>query len=380
MNRIELKAINDKIMDKIESVLDHFGLEYVDYPKRLSLCCPIHGSDNEESLSIFKDGHTARGNWNCWTGGCQDEVITQLDHEGNIVQKPRGNDLFSFIRSMLEIQKKETVNLTEAIRWCAKFVKHDSDVEKYYNKELVSQNEFIRSNKIIKKTEFVEEHRFEREFVRQGITVPAQYYIGRGYSPEILDKYDVGFCGIRGKPMYNRVVVPIYDNNYKFAVAFTGRTINPKCSVCNKHHSLSEMCPDKKGVQFAKWRHSNFNKVRYLYNYWFAREHILKSSTAILVEGPGDVWKLEEAGIHIGVAIFGDSLSTEQLSLLNKAGAMTLIILTDNDKAGIKARKNIVSKCERGYNCICPEITNKDIGETSIEDIQSMLNPILGRI
>ncbi|NDC71851.1 MAG: hypothetical protein EBZ62_00150, partial [Sphingobacteriia bacterium] len=41
----------------------------------------------------------------------------------------------------------------------------------------------------------------------------------------------------------------------------------------------------------------------------------LKSHTAIIVESPGNVWRLEENGIHNSVALFGSSLSDRQTDL-----------------------------------------------------------------
>ena len=63
----------------------------------------------------------------------------------------------------------------------------------------------------------------------------------------------------------------------------------------------------------SKWRHNkDFKTQEHLYNMWFAKEFIQSTRTAIIVESPGNVWRLEEAGIHNSVAIFGTNLSIKQ--------------------------------------------------------------------
>jgi hypothetical protein len=44
-----------------------------------------------------------------------------------------------------------------------------------------------------------------------------------------LEDYDVGYCDNPAKPMYERAVVPIYDNEHKYIVGCTGRSIFEKC-------------------------------------------------------------------------------------------------------------------------------------------------------
>ena len=49
----------------------------------------------------------------------------------------------------------------------------------------------------------------------------------------------------------------------------------------------------------------------------FAKEFIKESGIVILVESPGNVWRLEEAGVHNSVAIFGSSLADRQKMILD---------------------------------------------------------------
>ena len=106
----------------------------------------------------------------------------------------------------------------------------------------------------------------------------------------------------------------------------------------------------------------------------------MKTSSAIIVESPGNVWRLEEAGIHNSVGIFGSSLSDRQKIILDGSGAMNIIILADNDDAGKKAAQQIKKKCEKTYNIYIAQITKTDIGEMSVEEIKSEIKPFLEKI
>jgi DNA primase len=106
----------------------------------------------------------------------------------------------------------------------------------------------------------------------------------------------------------------------------------------------------------------------------------MKTYTAIIVESPGNVWKLEENGIHNSVGIFGSSMSDRQKILLDSSGAMNLVILTDNDEAGQKAAEQIKSKCQNTYRIFIPQISKPDIGEMTSAEINNEIKPLLERI
>jgi DNA primase len=197
-----------------------------------------------------------------------------------------------------------------------------------------------------------------RNEVRGRLEIPCKYYMDRGYSSEVLDKYDVGLCSTKGKRMYKRAVVPVYNNEYTHAVGFTGR-------ATFEDHKY-------------KWVHNTgFLANDHLYNYWFAKEHIVESGCVVLVEGPGDVWRLEENGIHISVAMFGTDLSDQQMSLLYGSGANSVVVLTDNDEAGRKSALKINDKCKRLFRMFFPKLSTSDVGELGSDEITSDIKPIL---
>lgn len=152
--------------------------------------------------------------------------------------------------------------------------------------------------------------------------------------------------------------------------------------MCKSHHNPKDSCPSPENAwKYPKWKHNaDFKSQNTLYNFWFAKEHILNSSTAIIVESPGNVWRLEENGIHNSVAMFGSSLSDRQKILLDSSGAMNLVILTDNDEAGHKAAQQIKQKCQNTYRVFIPPISESDVGEMNSEQINEQIKKYLERI
>lgn len=369
----KLKIVCDELCDNIEDLLDSFELEYKTNQKLINMCCPIHDGDNFSAINIYPDGERYRGNWVCRTHNCEDTFKKSI---------------IGFIRGIISSRKygwekpgDNTASFQEALDYAMSFLKKDmsnikiskADREKkifanivnYINKPVVEETPQITRNHIVK-----------------SINIPAQYYIDRNYTSDVLSKYDVGLCSNPEKPMYNRVVVPIYDHSYKFMVGCTGRSIFEKCQECKCYHDPQHRCPDEeKRWTFPKWKHNtDFKSQNHLYNFWFAKDHILKSGVAIIVESPGNVWRLEENGIHNSVGIFGSSLSDRQKILLDSSGAMNLIVLTDNDEAGRKAAEQIKIKCQNTYRVFVPTISASDVGEMNSDQINKEIKEYIEKI
>lgn len=385
MSQTNYEEIIELITDRIEDVLDHFGIQYVKYDDRVSFSCPIHGSDNPESLSIFITGHSTTGNWKCWTNECEQEILNDTDNNGQVIERERGRTIFGFLRGILSVEKDRHVEYSEAIQWAKDFVgyKGTSLEETAEDLEIHIKKRFVKDTNILLKKRKVLEGDITRQEIRGKLRIPAQYFVGRGFLSETLDKYDVGFCETKKTQMFNRVVVPVYDDDYEKMVGCVGRTIQPKCHECGKFHYPDRACPSNnlERLWASKWVNSKgFNAESTLYNIWFAKQHIAECGIAILVEGQADVWRLEEADIHIGLGLFGDSLTDEQKMILDSSGALTLLILTDADDAGLKARKRILEKCKRSYNCMFIDLPKKDIGDMTVEQVKFFLGPILEKV
>lgn len=376
---INLNDLSNQVVENLEPILSSFGIEYVNRNDRLAFPCPIHGSDNTESLSVYLSGHTTKGYWRCFTGACEEELVEDTLKNGDKIKRPLGSNIFGLIRGILSAQLDRHVEYSEAIAWCKKFLNITDDSKAPQPKVDLELKQFVTSTRILNKDRKQNDFSVTKEMIRGSLEIPSQYYIARGYGKEILDKYDIGYCSNKYKPMYDRAVVPIYDDDYRFMVGCAGRSIYEKCDLCELYHHLNHSCPTSEDAwKYKKWRFSSgFYAGSYLYNYWFARESIQETGIAILVEGPGDVWRIEEAGIKNSVAIFGISLSAEQQLILDSSGAMNIVVLMDNDERGKPAREKIAEKLSRAYNCTFIDLPKKDIGDTPIEDVKRLLNPVL---
>lgn len=364
-NQQELKNICDMLCDNITEVLSSLDLcDYRDNEKMVTMPCPIHSGDNESALNLYYEGDTYRGNWKCRTHQCEKHF------KGSII---------GFIRGVISSRKyrwsqdgDKMCSFAEAMEF-AKGLVSDQQSSNVFSKIKQDKNNFSRIvNKITNNTE--QATQIPRELVINNIDIPSQYYLDRGFSKEVLLKYDVGLCKNPKKPMYNRVVVPIYDDSGQYLVGCTGRSIFNQCDICRAYHDPSKSCPEsEKAWIYSKWKHSQgFKSQNHLYNFWNAKQHIQKTNYAIIVESPGNVWKLEENNIHNSVALFGCNLSDRQKLILDSSGAMTLIVIMDNDKAGHQASQEIKHKCENTYRLLFPKIDAADIAELNSQQITEL--------
>lgn len=374
-DQAKLKVVCDNLCDNVCDLLDVFQIEYRNNSKMISMSCPIHGGDNKSAINLYPEGDRYRGNWKCRTHNCEQIFKSSI---------------IGFIRGVLSHNKygwskdgDKSCSFDEALTFALNFLKKDLDSIKISksskDKQFFSSAVSYLTNKPISQNDGPKPL---REQVRRSLSIPANYYANRDYSAEILDKYDIGLCSKPNKEMYNRVVVPIYDNDYSHMIGCSGRSIFEKCNSCSSYHDDIQQCPTEHNRWlFSKWKHSsNFKSQNCLYNFWFAKSFIQKSATAIIVESPGNVWRLEENGIHNSVAMFGSSLSDRQKIVLDSSGAMTLIILTDQDEAGRKAAEQISSKCKNTYRIFTPKISKPDVGEMTSVEIKEQIHDYIESI
>lgn len=371
-DQARIVTLTNIICDRIEELFLELGIRMNKYGKLYSGTCPIHGGDNINGLILYPDGHSLRGYWRCQTHHCEQTF------------KPT---IVGFARGVLSHEEQgwskhgdKTFDFKGTIDWLCKFIgqsiaalKGDTDdIEKRRFAKLVSTFGTQSASPGISPA-----------LLRAKLSIPAQYYIDKGFSPTILQQYDIGLCTDAAKPLYNRIVVPIYDALGKWIVGTIGRSIYKQCPKCKTYHGEAA-CPQNELDKFhcSKWTNGKTKTGLYLFNWWKAQAFIEKSKTVILVEGPMDVLRLEEAGIHNSLALFGTSLSDNQQILLEKSGAMNAVLLLDNDKAGEEGIATISKKLERSYRIYSPNVFGsvKDPGDMSVAEIRERIVPILDKV
>tara|TARA_R110000824_G_scaffold63313_2_gene166645 strand:+ start:1985 stop:3127 length:1143 start_codon:yes stop_codon:yes gene_type:complete len=365
-----IEEVKDMACANIEELLTELAVDFRENGKMLVGPCPVHCGDNLSAWNLYPDGEEVRGYWVCRTHHCEKK-------RGPNNKLLYGSTIVGFVRGVLSQQKGYVATYKESVDFLVNFLGYKSLSEiKKPNTETIERRKYASSMKKLSLSPKQETSGWSRDRLRNMLEVPAKYYINRGYSSEILDKYDVGLYNKR-----NRVVVPVYDDKYKYVAGFLGRSIHPQCGKCKKWHESNSPCPET-GYEIKeseKWLNGSFQSTNYLYNYWFATEHIQKKGVAILVEGAGDVWRLEQNGVHIGLGLFGTELTDPQRILLDRSGALSIIALLDPDKAGREGAKKLKSQLGRQYRMYFPN-TREDVGDLNADEITEDIKPIIDKV
>jgi 5S rRNA maturation endonuclease (ribonuclease M5) len=357
--------IIEQACDKIEEMLVSLGIfDFTRHRKMIATACPIHNGDNISAFNLYPDGDEVRGHWVCRTKGCE---------------KKYGRDLIGFIKGVLSNKEDKECSWKEARDWLLNFLGYESikDIDVKSINSSMSRNSITVNMRRIEPKDRNYQKMFARGEIRRKLVFPCRYYIDRNYSEEILDKYDVGYSH-----KLRRAVVPFYEDSHKYCIGWTMRSIYEKHEPCGMYHDTLDKCPSTKveKLNCAKWLTDNLcNNHDCLYNYWYAQDYIRESKTVILVEGPGDVWRLEENGIHNSLAILGTTLQDTHISTIGSCGVLSVILLLDNDKAGKAAKKTIKKQLERLYNVFIPSYSSEDVGDNkSIEEIRKEIERKVG--
>ncbi len=143
-----------------------------------------------------------------------------------------------------------------------------------------------------------------------------------GFSGMEMVDADVAILGDDGKlkdRFYNRIMFPIYDLKGD-CIAFGGRIV---------------------GKGEPKYLNSKetpiFKKNKELFGLNKARDAIVASGVAIVMEGYTDVIAAHEAGVKNAVATLGTALGINHIRLLSRFAKHRIVYLFDGDEAGQKA-------------------------------------------
>ncbi len=363
----QLSVLSTILVENIEDILADFDVDAKRRGNKMVGRCPVHDGDNKAAWNLYLND--VGGTWVCRTHGCE-----------KIFQK----SIIGLIRGLLSRKKynwsgsgDKFAGFEETINWIQARTKTKlSDIK-------INEMDIIKS-RLVRQTPtsiaLLDGAVITRDMVRQHLYIPSKTFIDRGFNPPLLDSYDIGDClsSDTNKEMYGRAVVPIYDVNYTKLVGCTGRAIHPQCKKCLSYHKEGTCVDANYAWGYTKWRHSKSLKAEQnLFNLWFAKKHIQSRGTAILVESPGNVLRLEQAGIHNSICSFGAHLTDSQQMLLTICGTMNLIVISDRDEAGNKCFDQIKQDYSRLYNIrrIIPSTNDvADMTDEQVKDeIQSKL-------
>jgi 5S rRNA maturation endonuclease (ribonuclease M5) len=359
-----LNTLTHKAIEQIDAIYRYFNIEYLEFPQMMRSKCHIHGGDNKTAFNLYHKGDVIH--YKCRTHHCEEYF---------------GKSFVSMIRGLLShnlYHWEQPGNKTATFLETIKFLEQILGLSTSDLKDQIETNDKDSFSNLM--LQFDQETEcatsgLSRIDIRKTLSIPSQYFLKRGFSASILDTYDVGDCNDTNHDMKYRATVPIYDENYYY-VGCTGRSFYEKCDSCGYYHHPKSQC-----LNITKWKHSlGLKRNICLYNLNRAKRHIVKTHTVVLVESPGNVWRLEEAGIHNSVAIFGTAIQENQRFLLDMSGVMAVIVLMDNDEAGRKATERIRKKFNKLYGLYFPIIKKPDIANMSVQEIQDSLKPFIDNI
>ncbi len=200
---------------------------------------------------------------------------------------------------------------------------------------------------------------------QEGKAVGLSYFKERGFSKEMIDKFQLGYSLEKRDAFTNEALkngyklkyltdtgLSIDKNNYRFD-RFAGRVMFPIHGLSGSTLGFGGriLKTDKKTAKYLNSPESEiYHKSNILYGIYFAKKNIVKYAKCYMVEGYTDVISLHQAGIENVVASSGTSLTENQISLV-KRFTENLTILYDGDDAGIKASfRGIDMILEQGMN------------------------------
>lgn len=248
------------------------------------------------------------------------------------------------------LMEKEHFSYPEALRWLAD--KYGIQIPD--QRELTPEEQSFISEKeslyII--NEFAKEH-FKKNITdsEEGKSIGYSYFIERGFRPDIIEKFQLGYCLNSGNDFTETALKKGYKLEYLEKVGlvkskegrsfdfFRGRVLFPIHSVSGRVLGFGgrTLFTDKKIAKYYNSPESSiYNKSEILYGLFFSKSDIIKNDNCFLCEGYSDVISLYQAGILNVVSSSGTSLTKEQIRLI-KRYTNNITILYDGDDAGIKA-------------------------------------------
>lgn len=283
------------------------------------LCPNPNHKDNSPSWSINIDPDDSRfGNHNCFSCG----------YTGNFITLTRDRLSYTTNKEVTNAQALEfIINL---------FTLNSIDEDSLYDLILEEREQMFlgEEENVIKKSVIMLPAEFQQ--VKPKDKVYYNYLTGdirsggRGIKPELLNKYNIGFCS---KGLYtNRVIIPFVQKGE--LISFVARSIFPTISTKKKNGDEFKICPEcgklnqMRAVECLKCDHDIGSyvpkKARSRYPkgskmeimLWALDEIDYSIDYVILVEGAMDKLRLESLGYKNVMCLFGDKISDTQVKLL----------------------------------------------------------------
>jgi DNA primase len=270
----------------------------------------------------------------------------------------KGGNAVSFL------MEHEHYSYPEALKWLAKKYNIEIEETEQSSEEKAQMNEresmFLVSN-------FAKDYFHDLMLTsNKGKAIGLSYFKERGFTDEIIKKFDLGYCFDEWDNFTNAALAKGYELKY---LASTGLTIVKeggkqfdrfKGRVLFPIHSMSGrilgfggriLTADKKAAKYLNSPESDiYHKSKILYGIYQAKKEIARQDNCYLVEGYTDVISFYQSGVENVVASSGTALTSDQIRLVNRL-TKNITVLFDGDAAGIRASiRGIDLILEQGMN------------------------------
>jgi DNA primase len=171
------------------------------------------------------------------------------------------------------------------------------------------------------------------DFDLKGLDGKHPYLLGRGFTPETIGRFGLGYCG-RGF-LKCRVAIPLHDADGKL-IGYAGRVVDDS--------TITEDNPRYRfpGERKRDGKIFEFRKTLFLYNGFRIKATV---DNLIVVEGFASVWWLDQNGLSNVVGTMGADCSEKQAELiiaLVKPGGLVWI-MSDGDRAGERHAQTLLT-------------------------------------
>jgi len=333
--------------DAIATVLGMMGSQNVRTSGRAVVgTCPIHGGDNARGFYIWFDRNVPI--WKC---------MTQCNCTGPLFTLP---------------MKKWSCDLNSSLGWLSSIVglPYNGQTVVFSREQL--EEDAVRTFRLrlgLDKTD--RPNVFPEQMVQQSMRMQSDFYLRRGYSPQVLAQFEVGFVPARmwtwqdpNDPQKtagwfdDRVSVPfrMIDGTL---VGFHGRRID--------------------GMKSQKWQTLTGTSRSFVLGGLHQRvtqEMVKSSKTLIIVEGMPDVWRGWMHGVYNIVTPSGTAIAPNQIDIISRLDINRIVMYYDADEGGMREVEVMAAKlCDLGDVFITkPAQEGKDPGD--LVDPLDFIQPI----
>lgn len=280
-NWIDFKALRAAL--DFERVLEHYGVMVKRKGKQHHGYCPLPNHNGKKNSPSFS-ANLERGIFQCFGCGAK----------GNVLE---------FAALMEKTDPQDGAALREvAIKLQQRFCPELGNAPTEPKRGIASKPE--PTPKPEPKEELPTVVNAPLSFELQGLDAKHPYLLGRGFTPEAIERFGLGFCS-RGM-LKDRVAIPLRDAT-GMLIGYAGRVVDDKLITEDNPRYRFPGDRERGGKVFE------FRKTLFLYNGYRIKGPV---DDLAVVEGFTSVWWLEQNGLSSVVATMGSDCSERQAELI----------------------------------------------------------------